>query len=204
MIEITIERESATMVTNNRQADYEIDPIYLERWSPRGFSEKEVDEETLFSLFEAARWAPSAGNLQPWRFIIARTKEDREKFYQFIADANVEWCRKAPVLVAIVSKKIRNEKGAPNATHAFDTGAAWGFLALEAVRKGLITHGMGGIDREKAKEVLNIPKEFDVQAIIAIGYFDPDAELSEDNRKREVPSNRQPVKEFVYEGSFKE
>lgn len=189
---------------NQRKADYDIDSIYLERWSPRGFSEKEVDEETLYSLFEAARWAPSASNLQPWRFIIARTKEDREKFYQFIDDSNVEWCKRAPVLVAIASKKTRNDEGALNATHAFDTGAAWGFLALEAVRKGLITHGMGGFDRSKAKEILNIPEEYDVQAVIAIGYFDPNADLSEDNRKREVPSDRRPIKEFVFEGSFKE
>ena len=189
---------------NQRKADYDIDPIYLERWSPRGFSEKEVDEETLYSLFEAARWAPSASNLQPWRFIIARTKEDREKFYQFIDESNVEWCKRAPVLVVIASKKTRNDEGAPNATHAFDTGAAWGFLALEAVRKGLITHGMGGFDRSKAKEILNIPEEYDVQAVIAVGYFDPNAKLSEKNKQREVPSTRRPIKEFVFEGSYKE
>lgn len=188
--------------TTKRKADYQIDPIYLERWSPRGFANKEVDEETLNSIFEAARWAPSAMNLQPWHFIVARNKEDREKFYEFIYDANVTWCKEAPVLVAILSKKIRNEEGAPNVTHAFDTGAAWGFLALEATRKGLIAHGMGGFDHEAAREILNIPDEYDIQAVVAVGYYDPDAELPEALKEREVPSDRRPMKEFVSEGKF--
>ena len=87
-------------------------------------------------------------------------------------------------------------------THAFDTGTAWGYLSLEANRQGLITHGMGGFDREMAKEVLNIPDEFDVHALIAIGYHAPDKVLSEKNMLREFPSNRKQIEEFVSEGSF--
>ncbi len=193
------------MATNNkRQADYPIDPVYIERWSPRAFSTKEVEKEKLHSIFEAARWAPSAANWQPWHFIYATKEEDKEKFLSFIFEGNVEWCHRAPVLLAVVSKTTRNEEGDPNHFHAFDTGTAWGYLTLEATRQGLITHGMGGFDGEKAKEVLGLPDEYEVQAVVAIGYHDPDAPLSEKNKEREVPSDRRPQSEFVFEGKFQE
>lgn len=187
-----------------RKADYDINPIYLERWSPRAFSSKQIEEEKLLALFEAARWAPSAANWQPWRFVYAQTEEDLAKFYSFINDNNVEWCQKAPVLLAIISKKTRNEKGDANHFHAFDTGTAWGYLTLEASRQGLIVHGMGGFNKEKAKEVLNIPEEYEVQAVAAIGYHDPNTELSEKNKQREFPSDRNRVKDFTFEGKFME
>src|SRR5690606_26017431 len=133
---MTIKTES-----NERKASYEIDPIYIQRWSPRSFLEKEIPEPTLFSLFEAAHWAPSAFNSQPWRFIIARTPEERNKFYSFISEFNLKWCKKAPVLALIIAKTTMPERG-PLSSYAFDTGAAWGYLALEAARKGLITHPM--------------------------------------------------------------
>ncbi|MEI3605533.1 nitroreductase family protein [Pseudogracilibacillus sp. SE30717A] len=190
-------------ISTFRQANHTIDSIYLNRWSPRGFSNREVEEEKIYSIFEAARWAPSAANWQPWRFVYAQTEEDRNKFLSFIYEGNIEWCKNAPVLVAIISKTTRNEEGAPNVTHAFDTGAAWGYLSLEASRQGLITHGMGGFDRVKAKEVLNIPEEYEVQALFALGYHDPDAKLSDQHREREVPSGRNPVSSFLFEGTFK-
>src|SRR5690625_2898725 len=190
-------------ITKYRQADYDIDPMYIKRWSPRAFSSSEVEEDKLYSIFEAARWAPSAANLQPWRFVLAKTKADKENFFSFIDDKNIEWCKNAPVLVAIISKTTRNEKGDLNITHAFDTGTAWGYLTLEAKRQGLITHGMGGFDRKKAKEVLGVPEEYDVQAIFAVGYYDPSVELPEHHEKREVPSGRNPIASFVFEGKFK-
>lgn len=188
--------------TKYRQAQYDIDPIYLERWSPRSFSSKEVEADKLNAIFEAARWAPSAANWQPWRFVYAKTKEDREKFLSFINENNVVWCKNAPVLVTILSKTTRNEEGDPNITHAFDTGTAWGYLTLEATRQGLITHGMGGFDRNKAKEVLQVPEEYEVQAIFALGYYDPNVELPERLQKRELPSDRNPITRFVSEGIF--
>lgn len=189
--------------TKQRKADYEIDPIYIERWSPRAFSSKQVEQEKLHKIFEAARWAPSAANWQPWHFIFARSDEDKKRFLSFIYEGNVEWCQHAPVLLAIVSKTTRNEQGDPNHFHAFDTGTAWGYLTLEAKRQGLITHGMGGFDREKAKEILALPDNYEVQAVVAIGYHDPDAPLSDKNREREFPSNRCPQSDFVFEGSYK-
>src|SRR5699024_4274146 len=151
-------------MTKFRQAAFDIDPAFINRWSPRSFQDKEVPNDVLHSVFEAARWAPSAANLQPWRFVFARSDKDRDTFLSFINEGNVAWCKKAPVLIAVISKTDR-APGKNNRTHAFDTGAAWGYLALEASRKGLITHGMGGFDREKAKDVLNIPENYTVNAI---------------------------------------
>lgn len=189
---------------NKRVADYEIDPVYIKRWSTRAFSNKEVDEELLFSLFEAARWAPSAANVQPWRFVFARSQEDREKFLSFMNKGNM-WCGEAPVLVAVISHKHWNyDSDSINPTHAFDTGTAWGFLALEAVRKGLYTHPMGGFDREKAREVLKLPQDYEIHAIVAVGYKGDRADLPEALQEREVASGRKGIKEFISEGKFSE
>lgn len=193
-----------TTKTLHRRANHAIDPIYLQRWSPRAFATKPVEEEKLNAIFEAARWAPSAMNIQPWRFIVGQTEEEREKFLSILNEGNVLWCKRVPVFVAVLSQKVRNDEGAQNPFHAFDTGAAWGFLALEAVRQGLITHGMGGFDRAKAREVLRVPDDYEIQAIIAVGYHDPKAPLAESLREREKPSNRKPIEEFVYKGTFGE
>ncbi|MDR9798028.1 nitroreductase family protein [Aeribacillus pallidus] len=185
-----------------RQAEYEIDSIYLKRWSPRSFLTKEVPEDVLLSLFEAARWAPSAFNFQPWRFIIARTEEDRKRFMSFIGEFNQIWCKNVPVFALIISKKT-SERGEIG-SHAFDSGAAWGYLSLEATRKGLITHPMTGIDFEKARQVLNIPEEYAINALIAIGYQGEKEALPESLQEREAPTPRRPIKESIFEGLFGE
>lgn len=190
-----------TSVLNKRKADYDIDQIFLDRWSPRAYDDKEVPEDILYSIFEAARWAPSASNEQPWRFIIARTKADREKFYPFIMEGNRIWCEKAPVIAVIIGNKITS-KGQPNGAVAFDTGAAWSYLALEAARKGLVTHAMGGIFKDKAREILEIPEEYEVFAAITIGYEGKKEDLADVLQEREQASDRRPIKETVFEGSF--
>jgi nitroreductase len=190
-------------VKEHREADHEIDSVFLNRWSPRSYKSDPVPDEVLFSLFEAARWAPSGSNEQPWRFILARTQEDKERFYPFIAEGNRIWCEKAPVLVLIVSKTI-SSRGTHLRSHAFDAGTAWGYLALEATRQGLITHAMGGFDPEKAREVLGIPAEFEPQAVIAIGYQGEKEALPENLQEREKPSARRDLSETVFEGIFKE
>ena len=189
-------------VQTKRKAAYAIDEAYINRWSPRAFSTKEVEEEKLNAIFEAARWAPSAANWQPWNYIVARSEEDRATFLSFINENNVEWCKRAPVLVLAISKKTRNEEGDPNPWHAFDAGTAWGYLSLEAFRQGLITHGMGGFDKDKARELLEIPAEYDINAVVAVGYHDPTTLLSDRNQQREVPSDRKPIESFVFEGKF--
>ncbi|WP_404454145.1 nitroreductase family protein [Oceanobacillus kapialis] len=193
-----------TDVNQFRKASYSIDPIYIKRWSPRAFSDQKVSQETLNSLFEAARWAPSAANVQPWRFVFASDESDKEKFLSFINEGNVAWCKNAPVLIAIISKVKEERFGGNNPAHAFDTGTAWGFLALEAARKGLITHAMGGFNKEKAKDVLAIPDAYQVHAIVALGYQGEKESLEEAYQNREVPSNRNEVESFVSEGTFDE
>ncbi|GAA0447197.1 nitroreductase family protein [Lentibacillus halophilus] len=184
-----------TDIQQFRQADHDIDPIYINRWSPRSFLDKDVPEDVLLRVFEAARWAPSSGNIQPWRFILARTKEDRETFHSFVMDGNRKWCERAPVLTLIISDK-------ETATHAFDAGTAWGYLSLQAAKEGLITHGMAGFYKDKARELLNIPDEFDIQALIAIGYQGEKDILDQELQEREKPSDRRPVQDSLMEGSF--
>lgn len=190
----------SSVVEKFRQPTYEIDPVFLNRWSPRSFSDKEVPQDVLLSIFEAARWAPSAFNLQPWRFILARTKEDREKFYTFIGEFNRTWCEKAPVLALVISK-VNSDNG-PNRSHSFDTGSAWGYLALEAVKKGLITHPMTGFDFDKARETLNVPEDYAIDALLAIGYQGEKNALPENLQEREQPSPRRPLQESLFEGGF--
>lgn len=187
-------------VSQARQAEYPVDPAVLNRWSTRAFLEKEVPESTLLSVLEAAHWAPSAFNVQPWRFIVARTQEQREKFFPFIGEFNLGWCSKAPVLVLIVSKTVTDKGDFPS--YAFDAGAAWGILGLEATKQGLATHAMTGFDFAKAREILEIPQEYAIQALVAIGYPGPKESLPEMLQQREVPSPRVPVKEVLFEGTF--
>lgn len=186
----------------HRQPDHEINPQFLERWSPRSFSDQEVSEEVLLSLFEAARWAPSGSNNQPWRFIVARTPEQLAKFHSFIVPLNRVWCEKAPVLTLIISH-TKSPRGTDNPSHAFDAGSAWGYLALEANNQGLITHAMGGFEREQAREALQIPAEYELHAVVAIGYRGPANALPENLQEREVPSGRREITELIYAGQFK-
>ncbi|MDU0200208.1 MULTISPECIES: nitroreductase family protein [Paenibacillus] len=188
-------------VESNRQPDHEINPQFLTRWSPRSFTKQEVTEDVLLSLFEAARWAPSGSNIQPWRFIVARTEEQLAKFHSFIAPANREWCEKAPVLALVISY-TKSSNGNTSPSHAFDAGAAWGYLALEANNQGLITHAMGGFDHNQARETLQIPEDYQTHAVIAIGYRGPVEALPERFQEREAPSTRRPVSELLFEGTF--
>ncbi|WP_400161790.1 nitroreductase family protein [Brevibacillus sp. TJ4] len=188
-------------VQEHRKAAYDIDPLFLNRWSARSYRPDPVADDVLYSLLEAAHWAPSGNNEQPWRFVIARTAEEKERFYSFINEGNLIWCKQAPVLVLLVSKTV-SSRGTTLRTHAFDAGAAWGYLALEATRKGLVTRAMGGYDRDKAREVLGIPDGFEPQIVIAIGHPGEKDALPEALQEREQPTQRVPLSELVYEGAF--
>ncbi len=190
-----------TDVKTYRTSEYDIDEMFLNRWSPRSFSEKEVPRDIVLTLFEAAHWAPSAFNFQPWRFIIAQTAEERKTFHSFISESNLNWCKQVPVLSLILSKTV-TDKGNSFRTHSFDTGTAWGFLALQANKKGLITHPMTGFDFDKAREVLKIPEEYHIEALVAIGYQDEKEKLSDLLQEREQPNNRRPLENFIFNGKF--
>ncbi len=197
-----MQNELSPEVASLRKADYEIDPIFLNRWSPRAFSSEPVDDEILHRVLEAARWAPSSFNEQPWRFIVARSDEDRARFVEFLMPVNQLWAKDAPVLILFISKKTFSHNGTPNGVYEFDAGCAWGYLSLAAQQNGLITHGMAGFDRVGARTALGIPDDFEPLAVIALGTHGDPAQLPADFQAREAPADRRPQGESVLEGKF--
>ncbi len=188
-------------VSLTRKAEHDMDPSFLNRWSPRSFQNKGVPDAVLASIFEAARWAPSASNNQPWRYIVAKTPEDRERFLSFISPFNVEWCKRAPVIAVAFAHQL-NPNGSANRWGGFDTGTSWGYLALEAIRHGVYSHAMGGFDKDKAKETLGVPDDYEAMAVIALGYRGEKEQLSEKHQEREQPSSRRPFAESFFEGKY--
>jgi nitroreductase len=184
-------------------ADRPILDLLARRWSPRAFADRSVDRETLARLFEAARWAPSSGNGQPWSYLVA-TKDnaaEHERLASVLNPGNA-WARKAPVLALSVTTLDR-APGKPNRTALHDLGLANENLVIQAVSMGLAVHMMAGFNVEMAREVFEIPDRHDPVAMIAIGYQgDPDS-LPEDLRAREVaPRQRKPIGDFVFSGKF--
>jgi nitroreductase len=162
-----------------------------------------ITHDELMTLFDAARWAPSSFNSQPWRFIYAlRNTPAWTKLFSLLIPFNQTWTKNAAALVVIVSRKTFEQGNKPSPTHSFDSGAAWENIALQAQRMELVAHGMSGFDMERAKIELNIPEEFSVEAMCAIGKKGNLEDLPEDLRAREIPSDRKPLSELVFEGSF--
>ncbi len=190
-------------ISKYRKPDHDIEPILFHRWSPRAMSGEQISEQELMTLFEAARWAPSSYNAQPWRFLYARRGTvNWDRFFDLMVEFNQSWTKHAAVLVVVVSRKTfeSNDQAAP--THSFDAGAAWQNLALQGSTMGLVVHGMQGFDYEKARAVLNIPEHFQVDAMIAVGKPGKREDLPEDLQEREQPSDRKPVAEIAIEGGF--
>ena len=190
-----------------RTPDHSIDPLFHERWSPRAFTGEELPVETLRGLLEAARWAPSAMNAQPWRFAYARRgTEAFDRFLSALAPANRLWASSASALVAVASLETMTVAGTdepvPNASHSFDAGAAWAHLALQAHLWGWSTHAMGGFDRARAAEVLALPPAHRVEVFVAIGRRGDPSSLPDWAKARERPNERKPLAELVREGSF--
>ena len=192
-------------VMKHRKPEYDVDPIFPRRWSPHAMSGEDISEEELMTLFEAARWAPSSNNNQSWRFLYARRNTPNwATFFDLLSTRNQIWAKNAAVLIVIVSKNTFDLNGKPSRTHSFDTGAAWENLALQGSIKGLVVHGMQGFDYDKAREMLNIPEEYTVEAMAAVGKPGNREDLPEDMREWEYPNNRKKVREFTFEGSFRE
>lgn len=167
-------------------------------------SGEKISEEELMSLFEAARWAPSSYNNQPWRFLYAKRETPHwPKFFDLLVEFNKGWCDKAALLGLIVSEKIFEKTKKPSITHSLDAGAAWENLALEGHARNLVVHGMQGFDYQKAKTVLKVPDEYEILAMFAVGKRAPKESLSPELQQKEVPSSRKKVAEFAFEGGFK-
>ena len=185
-----------------RKPSVEISPLFYTRWSPRAMTCEKMRKEELLPLFEAARWAPSSYNNQPWRFVVALTPQDKEKMMTLLVDFNKQWCKNASALILICSSNVFEHNGEASVTHSFDTGAAWMSLALEGARRGLVIHGMQGFDYDKAKRLYNIPSKYTVEAIVAIGHFAKAETLPADLALREKPSSRKPLTEIIAWGEF--
>lgn len=190
-----------------RHSEYDIDNQFLNRWSPRAFTGEAIDRKTLFSLFEAARWAPSANNSQPWRFVYALNgSEHWSNLFSLLNEYNQRWAAKASALVVLVSRTTHTRPGdtepSPLRSHSFDAGAAWASLSFQATRAGWHTHAIGGFDRDKAREVLGVPEGYSVEVAIAIGRQGDRNTLPADLQEREQPNQRKPLDTLVAEGHF--
>ena len=187
--------------SNGRTADHPIAPLFLDRWSPRIFSGEAIPDADLFTILEAARWAPSASNLQPWRFLYAkRDSADWQRFFDPLSPGNQGWVAGTAVLIAIVSRRTRQPKEGPaveSYSHSFDAGAAWACLALQASLIGWAAHAMGGFDVARATRDLSVPDDYRVECMVAIGRYLPDA-----SNPAKVNA-RAPLTSFVREGVFR-
>jgi nitroreductase len=189
--------------TQVRTADHIIEPLFLQRWSPRAMSGEPLREGELMSLFEAARWAPSTYNEQEWRFLYARRETAQwPTFFDLLVEGNQAWCDRAAMLGVVLSHKVFTRNGKPNPVHTFDAGLAYENLALQGAAMGLVVHGMQGFDFERARRDLNVPDDYSVDAMFAVGRPGDPANLPDKMRDMEKPSGRKPVEEFICEGKF--
>jgi len=189
-------------MSTSRRSDHPIDRQFLDRWSPRAFADRAMTQEQLLTVLEAARWAPSGSNLQPWRFFYGmRGEPEFDTLLSLLVPFNEGWARNAGALVIIAS--VTSYDGTrPIRTHSFDTGSAFMSLCLQAHSMGLIAHGMAGIEYDKVPLVLRLPDNLNVEAAVAIGYQGDASSLPEALQKRETPSQRLALEDVAYKGHF--
>jgi nitroreductase len=187
----------------NRESSHPMLPLLLSRVSYRAFSEERLSEEELLSLFEAARWAPSSYNNQPWRYVYAR-RGDKEwdTFFNVLIEWNKKWCVNADTLVLVCSRNNFEHNNKPSSTARFDTGASWMSLAIEAHSRNIVAHGMQGFDYQALREALHIPDSYTVEAMVAIGKLGDTESLPPEIKEKEIPSTRKPLEDIVCKGSF--
>ena len=176
-------------------------PAILHRWSPRSFSDRPVNLDDLRTVFEAARWAASSYNEQPWRFLVGtRGSETYQKIFSSLVEMNQAWAKMAPVLILGAAKSTFSHNSAPNAVALYDLGAAAATFCYQATALGLHTHQMGGFDRDIARKAFNIPDEFLLGAVIAVGYQgDPSVLTIPFMAEQETsPRTRKQISEFVF------
>ncbi|MGI4848309.1 MAG: nitroreductase family protein [Janthinobacterium lividum] len=193
---------------NPRVAEHDIDVQFIQRWSPRAYRAEEISTETVQTFLEAARWAPSSYNSQPWRFVFARRGTAHwDSLLGLLNEFNRSWAKNASVLIIVISKETfvgPDGKEAPAPSHTFDTGAAWAYLALQASLSGWAAHAMAGFDKEKALAVLGIPAGYTAQAAIAVGKAGDKSMLPASLQEREMPSPRQALESLAFEGVFQQ
>lgn len=185
---------------------YPIHDLLRRRWSPRAFDDRPIEPEKLRSLFEAARWAPSSNNGQPWRFLVA-TKENKieyDRLFNCLLEGNQKWAHRVPVLLLSVAK-LQFEDGSPNRHSLHDTGMAAENLVLQGTALGLVAHQMAGFRIDQARADCKIPEGYEPVAMIAVGYPGDPALLSDHLRAREAqPRVRKPLTESVYSATWEQ
>ena len=190
---------------NPAPTSHPVHTLVHHRWSPRAFSEKPIPPDLLRSLFEAARWAPSSSNEQPWAFLVT-TREDQKNHARMLGtlvEFNQSWAKQAPVLAIAVSHLAFERTGKPNRNAFYDTGAAVANLSLEATSRGLFVHQMAGFDPHKAIEIFEIPDGWEPISAFVIGYPGDPESLPETLRQREVaPRERKALESFVMGGHW--
>lgn len=166
-------------------------------------SGESIADVGLMSLFEAAKWAPSSYNNQPWRFLYAKRDTPQwDTFFNFLVEFNQSWCNNASALIVVCSLKNFNHNSKPSRTHNFDAGAAWMSLALQGSMDGLVVHGMEGFDYDQARTALNIPEDVDVECMVAVGKLGKKEDLPPMLQEKEVLSDRKKLSETVREGKW--
>ena len=190
-----------------RVADHPINPLFTDRWSPRSFANEAISKEQLLTLLEAARWAPSAYNAQPWRFIYGiRHTPQWDAIFASVNPFNQSWAKSAGALLVVASAKTLIPPGqataVPNQWHSFDAGAAWASLAFQAVHSGLAAHGIAGFDGEKLREAIKLPDDYAINAVIVIGKIGPREALPPELQAREQPNGRLALSQLAFEGTF--
>ena len=192
--------KETNLISKIANTDFPIHNIIARRWSARAFSTKIVEKSKLFSILEAARWAPSSRNEQPWRYIVFtdHNPEKLEKARSVLLEIN-NYAKLAPILICAITKKIYSDNGVYNKLHFHDLGAANENMFLESFNQGLIMHEMGGFDREKARKVFSVPDEYEIGIMIAIGYQDSHEILPERFREKvNSPRERKPLSEIAF------
>ena len=188
------------LITKIANTDFPIHDLLARRWSARAFSTKTVEKSKLLSILEAARWAPSSRNEQPWRYVVF-TDDNREKLDKarsVLLEIN-NYAKRAPILICALTKRTYSDNGIYNKLHFHDLGAANENMFLESFNQGLIMHEMGGFNRDKARELFNIPDDYEVGIMIAIGYQDSHEILPERYReKANSPRERKPLSEIAF------
>jgi len=193
------------MLKKPAQTTRDLHPLIRDRWSPRAFdSSKPVPQDALISVLEAARWAASSNNVQPWRFIVA-TSADKEGHAKALAgfnERNQRWAKLAPVLIIALYRKL-NDQGAPNGGAAYDLGAAVAQAVLQATALGLVVHQAGGIEKDKIRAAYNIPDDTEVAVAFGLGYQAEEHVLPDDLRERELaPRARKDLSELIFAGQY--
>ncbi len=183
----------------NRDFKYDVLHLIQERWSSRAFDQKrQISDEDLEAILEAGSYAPSCFNEQPWRAVVARRgTKVFDAIVATLTPGNQAWAPFSDVLMVMMSKKTFSRNGSPNRFNQFDSGAAWGFLLLEAQKRGILAHPMGGYNLNLLKESLKIDDDLDILAVAAIGYYGTKEYLPEAVQAKEIPNTRKKVEELL-------